>query len=145
MMNVVLTGHGEFSIGLKNALEMIAGEQAAFEAVPFLDGEATDVFEQKLRDTIADLKKDNESVVVLADLVGGTPYKTAVTILHEDQHARVVGGVNLAMLLELLMMRLAADDVDALVNQVINSGKDAIAAFETPVPTEEEDDAFDGI
>lgn len=130
MIGVIVTGHSDFSTGMKNALEMIAGEQAAFEAVPFLNGESTDTFEARLRSTIETLKQENESLIVLADLVGGTPYKAAATLLHEDETARVIGGTNLALALELLMMRFSVDDLDTFVNQVLAVGSVAIGVFQ---------------
>ena len=36
MIGFILTGHGHFSNGLKSAIDMVAGEQPAFEIVPFV-------------------------------------------------------------------------------------------------------------
>ena len=40
MIGFILTGHGHFSTGLKSAVDMIAGPQDNFEAVPFEEEKA---------------------------------------------------------------------------------------------------------
>ena len=37
MIGLILTGHGQFAVGVGQALEMIAGKQAAYRVVPFLE------------------------------------------------------------------------------------------------------------
>ena len=52
MIGLVLTGHGQFSVGVGQALEMIAGKQEAFKVVPFLENDTMDSLENKLRNSI---------------------------------------------------------------------------------------------
>ena len=42
MIGLILTGHGEYAIGVGHALEMIAGKQEAFKVVPFRESEPMD-------------------------------------------------------------------------------------------------------
>ena len=35
MIGFILTGHGQFSNGLASAVDMVAGDQPAFQIVPF--------------------------------------------------------------------------------------------------------------
>ena len=46
MIGLILTGHGQFAVGVGQALEMIAGKQAAFKVVPFLESDPMDALEQ---------------------------------------------------------------------------------------------------
>ena len=39
MIGLILTGHGQFAVGVGQALEMIAGKQAAYRVVPFLESD----------------------------------------------------------------------------------------------------------
>ncbi|AZP03186.1 PTS sugar transporter subunit IIA domain-containing protein [Jeotgalibaca ciconiae] len=39
----MITGHGEFSLGINDALEMIAGKQEGVKFVPFFKNESTDM------------------------------------------------------------------------------------------------------
>ena len=41
MIGLILTGHGEFAIGVGHALEMIAGKQTAYKVVPFLESDCS--------------------------------------------------------------------------------------------------------
>ena len=42
---LILTGHGQFAVGVGQALEMIAGKQAAYRVVPFLESDPMDALE----------------------------------------------------------------------------------------------------
>ncbi len=49
MIGLILTGHGQFAVGVGQALEMIAGKQAAYRVVPFLESDPMDALENNLR------------------------------------------------------------------------------------------------
>ena len=72
MVGFVLTGHGDFSVGLDSSVKMIAGPQEEFDVVPFHEDEAGE-FPQKLGDAIAASAERNDGVIVFCDLMGGTP------------------------------------------------------------------------
>ena len=60
------------------ALEMIAGKQAAYRVVPFLESDPMDALENNLRNAMAELQEETEGIVVFADLLGGSPFKAAM-------------------------------------------------------------------
>ena len=62
MIGFVLTGHGNFSLGLKSAVDMVAGDTPAFKAVPF-DGTSTDTYAADLRAAISELHARNPQTV----------------------------------------------------------------------------------
>ena len=55
-----------------------------------------DEFESRLRG----IAECDEEVVIICDLVGGTPYNRACVIAHENAQVKVVAGMNLAAILE---------------------------------------------
>ena len=68
MVGFVLTGHGDFSVGLASSVKMIAGPQEEFDVVPFHEDEAGE-FPQKLADAIAASAERNNGVIVFCDLM----------------------------------------------------------------------------
>jgi len=58
----------------------------------------------------------------LCDLVGGSPFKTAVTITANEADIRVVGGTNLAMVIEVSLSR-EFSSLDDLAKQAIEVGE----------------------
>ena len=78
MIGLILTGHGQFAVGVGQALEMIAGKQAAYRVVPFLESDPMDALENNLRNAMAELQEETEGIVVFADLLGGSPFKAAM-------------------------------------------------------------------
>ncbi|GEN55550.1 PTS mannose transporter subunit IIA [Halolactibacillus alkaliphilus] len=130
MIGIIITGHGEFSLGLRSSAKMIVGKQIGLEAVPFLEGESSSELQKKLTSKIAEMRDEYEGVIVLADLTGGTPYKESAVIANEYSNVKVIGGTNLSMVLELSMLRMMENDADKLTHQTLTSGKDAIQLFE---------------
>lgn len=126
---MILTGHGEFAVGLYDALTKIAGEQNNFEVVPFDTRENEQVYIEALVKACKSLDTD-DTIVVFTDLVGGTPYKMAVQLKLEGYNLRVIGGTNLGMLIDFSLSRLSETDVDVLVANCLNSGRESIQEFE---------------
>lgn len=129
MIGIILTGHGEFATGLNSAIELIAGKQEAFELVNFPEGDGLEELTAHLEEAMNNLK-DSEGIIVLSDLAGGSPFKTAVEVSLNKENVHVIAGTNLAMLAELALTRKFVDDVEALVDQAINTGKDQVLKFE---------------
>lgn len=126
MIGLVLTGHGQFSVGVGQALEMIAGKQEAFKVVPFLENDTMDSLENKLRNSIRELQEETEGIVVFADLLGGSPFKAAMLATVESENVEVVVGTNLPMLIEIAMLREFASNAQDVVTQSLLAGKESI-------------------
>ena len=126
MIGLVLTGHGQFSVGVGQALEMIAGKQEAFKVVPFLENDTMDSLENKLRNSIRELQEETEGIVVFADLLGGSPFKAAMLATVEYENVEVVVGTNLPMLIEIAMLREFASNAQDVVTQSLLAGKESI-------------------
>lgn len=83
-------------------------------------------------------------MLVLCDLVGGSPFKTAAMLGIPRGNVRVVAGLNLGMLVETCMQRDGMT-LDELTEQAIETGKASVLEFTLDEPAEEEDDFSDGI
>ena len=104
MIGFILTGHGDFSLGVKSAVDMVAGDQPAFKAVPF-EGSQAATYGEDLRAAITEMREECEGVLVFCDLLGGTPFNQSMLISQDVDNVEVVAGTNLPMLIELVMTR----------------------------------------
>lgn len=143
MIGLVLTGHGQFSVGVGQALEMIAGKQEAFKVVPFLENDTMDSLENKLRNSIRELQEETEGIVVFADLLGGSPFKAAMLATVEYENVEVVVGTNLPMLIEIAMLREFASNAQDVVTQSLFAGKESIRQVSIQSIQSNDDDECD--
>ena len=138
MIDIIVTGHGNFASGLMSSVDLIAGKQENVIGIDFTQNDNTKILQEKIESAINDLGND---IIILCDLAGGSPFKTAVTLgnsLFKDRNIHVISGTNLGMLLEVILMRDEMS-VDELLNLAVESGKRAIKPF---VMTQEDDDDF---
>ncbi|HES9613992.1 TPA: PTS sugar transporter subunit IIA [Streptococcus pneumoniae] len=139
-MEIVLVGHGHFATGIYSSLQLIAGDQENVEAIDFVEGMSADELKQKILLAIS----NEEKVLILSDLLGGTPFKVSSTIMGENptKTMNVLSGLNLAMLMEAVFARMAhgfdevADKAVAAAQSGVVNGKEL---FSTDVEAEEED------
>ena len=72
------------------------------------------------------MQQDTEGVIVFSDLLGGTPFRTAMVIASAFDNVEVLTGSNLPMLIEVGLSRKFESDVKALASQAVNTGKEGI-------------------
>ena len=92
--------------------------------------------------------KSCDGVVVLSDLPGGSPFKTAVECKYArpEQKIEVIAGTNLPMIVTAVTMLDMEDDPRSLADELIETGRDCIALFELETATAEtESEESDGI
>lgn len=132
MIKIIVIGHGNFASGMQSALEFIAGCQ---EEVYFIDFNL-DLDQEKLLSKLNGLIADENPSLILCDLLGGTPFKTAATLMIQtnDRILNVIGGVNLAMLLDAVSSRANQDFINNLkasASQGINDCRSLLLAAES--------------
>lgn len=143
MVGIIISGHGNFASGLQSSLKLISGGFPNVLFVDFLETDSTDQLKQKFLNALDQLKDCNE-ILALTDLVGGSPFKTFAQLSVEvSQNIKVIGGTNLPMAIDAAMTKDIVDDLESLVSNVLNSGKDNILQFEIIEDTKDNFD--DGI
>ena len=112
MVSIVLASHGAFAEGIKQSGQMIFGPQEAVEAVVLTPEMGPEDLRAKLLDAIATFE-NQEEVLFLVDLWGGTPFNQISLLLEEPGHEKwvAVTGLNLPMLVAAYGERLG--DVDS--------------------------------
>ena len=145
MLGLLVTGHGHFATGLNSSLELIAGAQPNVALVDFEADHSIEVLKDNLNKALDSLK-EYDGVLVLSDLPGGSPFKTAVELKFErpDQAIEVIAGTNLPLLIASSTMTAVFDSPLDLAEAMIPEGKDSIIRFELAARAEEVEDE-DGI
>lgn len=118
---IVVVGHGPLAAGLLASAEMICGPIDGIAAVGLRAHETPDHFGEALRAAIG---HDDRSVLVLADLAGGTPFNVAAAIARRSPRVICLSGVNLPMLIEAVLGIERLDD-DA-VERLLHAGREGI-------------------
>lgn len=140
MKYVILVSHGQFADGLANALGMLGGKRADLLSCGLEDGKSADEFAEKFAGVLADVKDDDE-ILLLGDLIGGSPLTTACNVINERglaANTRVLGGMNLPLGLTALLMKDAMD-LDTLKEAILSEAQGAMKEF-VIVSDDEEDE-----
>ena len=131
MVGLLITGHGHFATGLGSSLRLITGNTENIEYVDFEADHSTETLAYNLNQAF-DRLKNCDGVLVLSDLAGGSPFKTAVEckFARADQAIEVIAGSNLPMLIEGSMSMGIYDSPLEMAEALIPTGKDYIIRFE---------------
>ena len=126
-------------------MKLIYGGSSHIKFVDFVEGESTDTLKANLNAAFDELKEDG-SILVLSDLLGGSPFKMAVESKFERQDVgiQVVAGTSFALLLACATMIEMFDNARDLAEAAIVEGKDAMTLFELEKEVEDDSDE-DGI
>ena len=142
MIGLLVTGHANFGTGITSSVNLIAGEQEAYQYVDFLPSYSTEDLAGELTKAMNELK-DSEGIIIFTDLMGGTPFNVSAQIGHGKDNIRIVAGTNLPMLVEIVMSRKFMDNLDELVDSVLETGKEQVTKYEFKQVVQEASD--DGI
>jgi mannose/fructose/sorbose-specific phosphotransferase system IIA component len=122
---IVLAGHGSLPSALLSTAEMICGEIPDIAAVGLQPAETPDHYADGLRAAVG---RDHRRVLVLTDLLGGTPFNIAAAIARRSPRVVVTAGVNLAMVIEAALSDGDLDD--ALIERLLDVGRTGIVETE---------------
>lgn len=104
---VLMVSHGGFAEGLCDTLRMFAGNSEGIMSIGLRDGESVERFRLRAQTLIAQLDQQDE-LLVLADLIGGSPLTTVLDVLQEKgmlTNTAVLGGMNLPMALNAVLCK----------------------------------------
>ncbi|CAM3160284.1 PTS sugar transporter subunit IIA [Leuconostoc rapi] len=132
MKNLILVSHGKFSEGLRDALSMFIGDDiATVEAVGLQSDEDIGQFEVRVKKLISSFDVD-ASLIVLADIIGGSPLTTVTNILNQQDklaNTVILGGMNFPMALNAAILKDSLDQ-DTFVTAILNEATTAVKKFE---------------
>jgi PTS system mannose-specific IIA component len=123
MIGVIVVTHGQLATELVNGAETIVGDLPQFAAVSIGWHEDTQDAREEIARAIERVSQD-QGVLILTDMCGGTPCNLAMTFLDEGR-IEVVTGVNLPMLIKLAGVTGHADLL-AVARDMREHGRNAI-------------------
>ncbi len=123
MQGIVLISHGGMAEGMMDSAKMFFGELEQVTACSLQPADSPEDFDVRLEAAIAKVNS-GEGVIVLADLLGGTPANRSAYKASDD--VQIVTGMNLTMFLELLGLRLGGE---VQVANLIEAGQNGIVCL----------------
>ncbi|WP_109083365.1 mannose/fructose/sorbose PTS transporter subunit IIB [Aggregatibacter kilianii] len=130
MTHIIVATHGKFSEEIVNSAAMVYGEDENCHVVTFLPGEGGEHLVEKYNAIIATLP-ENEPVLFLVDLFGGSPYNAAARVAAGRDNTDIVTGISLPMLLEVLDAK-DGSSLPELVETAKEVGVAAVKSFRQP-------------
>jgi mannose/fructose/sorbose-specific phosphotransferase system IIA component len=127
---ILIIGHGDLPVALINSAQMLMGERDEIYSLCLHEGDGLENFIQKAGELIASIK-GTTPLLVFVDLQGGTPWNSVLGV--NDPRVRLVTGINLPMLLEVLNLRDACEDVDQLVECALETGRKSVVYKKFPL------------
>lgn len=121
MIGIIVMTHGSFSEEIIKSCELIAGPA---ERIAALKLSRNDNIDDLNRDFVEKLKEldDGDGVLVLTDLLGGSPSNIASLNLKKGGKFHTLTGINLPMLLEALINR-EGKNLEELAEACVEAGK----------------------
>ncbi|ASR41569.1 mannose/fructose/sorbose PTS transporter subunit IIB [Ligilactobacillus agilis] len=126
MVGIILASHGGFADGIYQSGEMIFGQQENVAHVILKPDEGPDDIRAKMEKAIASFD-DDEEVLFLVDLWGGTPFNQANNLVeqHKDKWA-IVAGMNLPMVIEAYASRFSMNTAHEIAAHIIETAKEGV-------------------
>src|SRR5699024_4292505 len=138
MIGLVYTGHGAFTYGMLEYIQLITGEIDQIKVIPFENDQ--NKLHEELEKAIEEVD-NGDGVVCFTDLAGGTPFNVSSKLAAERENVRVIGGTNSPMLLSAVFQR--ESDLNSFVELVLAEGTNNIK--ECRIETVKEQESNDGI
>ena len=137
MIGVVCVSHGKMAEGIVDTVKFLMGDEILqLESLILKMEDDPAVFRNKLDQSIKRVDT-GEGVIVLADLFGGTPANQSIYLLNDK--IRVITGMNLPMLMELLLTRTEELN-DKYVDRLIDCGRQGMCCLNNIHMDDEEDE-----
>jgi PTS system N-acetylgalactosamine-specific IIA component len=137
MKYVILVSHGKFANGLNDALSMLAGNREDILSVGLENGKSVDEFVALFTEKVKDISTDDE-VILLGDIIGGSPLTNATNVLvNKGIKTVILGGMNLPLALTTVLMKDTIS-LDEIADQVLEQARMAMQEFK--IVEESEDD-----
>ena len=140
MLYTLLVSHGEFAPGLHTAVKMIAGDNPHVMSTSLKDGMGADELAANVA-KLLDVLAPEDKLVVLADLMGGSPLTTTMNVVAEKgllANTRAFAGMSLPMALTVV---LSGDglDMDTLGDTLMAEAKAGVQEFVISADEDDED------
>lgn len=121
MIGLVLVTHGRLAQELRLAMEHVVGPQPQVAAICVGPEDDSDASREEVRAAVASVRNGDDGVVVLTDMLGGTPSNLAAQVAREG-NVEVIAGVNLPLLVKLAKLR-GSEPMAECVEHAVAAGR----------------------
>ncbi len=117
MVGILIISHGRLAEALISSVQSLVGDLERIRGVSIWPKDSGEEIKQRIRSNMAEVN-DGSGVVILTDILGGTPTNLTLSFL-QDESVEVVTGVNMPMLVTLSSYRngRSLKEVGALAKQ----------------------------
>ncbi|MBR5340495.1 MAG: PTS sugar transporter subunit IIA [Erysipelotrichaceae bacterium] len=137
MLKIFISSHGHFASGIKSSVEILMGPNPR---ITVFDAYVTQESVQEHLDKFYETVNENDTVLLLSDLYGGSVNQVMYTYL-EKPNTTLIAGVNLALVLELAVREeITVEEVKQLVEQSREMLR--VVEFEKNEEVKEDEDFF---
>lgn len=123
MKKILLVSHGNFSIGIKNSLDVVVGSSDNVKAISIHQGTTRDDVEKEFKSFRQSITKD-DSVFVITDITAGSTSQYSVEFLGDLENVTILSGLNLGLLLELYVTEIT--DVKNDILKILEASRENI-------------------
>ncbi len=103
MIGILIVTHKELAEALMSVYDLILGGHEAILALSLDPNDPPEISQQQIQRALPQVNNGN-GVIILTDMLGGTPSNLALPFLQEGK-VEVITGVNLPMLMKLAQVR----------------------------------------
>ena len=123
MIGVLIVTHKELAEALISVCDLIMGRQDGMAAVSLDPDDQPEASRKQIKQALAQVN-NGQGVIILTDMLGGTPSNLSLAFLQEGS-VEVVSGVNLPMLMKLAHLR-EGKDLGEVASALRQSGQQGI-------------------
>lgn len=124
LISIIVFTHGPLSGALVESSKIILGEFDNVTTFSLYSGDNISQISEDVEQAISE-KASNSNVLLLTDIPGGSPTNISAAVL-QNADFECLTGVNLAMLLEAILLKGTVSDFKEYVSQVEEAGKNGI-------------------
>lgn len=124
MIGIIVVTHGNFSKEIIKSCELIAGPAEKVIALTLNREDNIENLNEQFLKSLNELE-DGDGVLVLADLLGGSPSNVASLNLKKGCKYQAITGLNLPMLLEAMINR-NGNTLERLAEACIQAGAEGV-------------------
>lgn len=136
MNKIFLISHNEYALGLKKALEMIAGKQENLYAYGLMPGGHPKEIMTQIKEKIT----EEDHVIILGDIAGGSVCNAALE-LTQQPNVSLVCGTNLPLAMEIILTQPKSKEA---IETILSSAREGIKMLELEIASKSGEDDFFG-
>lgn len=108
------------------SLELLMGEQKNVTGLGLHQGESVDDLKNKVLEVLDNNKDQYDETIILVDLLGGSPSNVALRSLANYRDLKIITGLNLPVLINLINFTDTEDDTNKLIKDSIEVGQNGM-------------------